>query len=138
MRQKTWGVKHNSDFTLCKFSSLYSIFFLVLLISFFFLVFLGPHPWHMEVPRLGVESELQLPAYTTATEMPDLSCVCDLHHSSWQHRIFNPLSNARDRTCILWILIGFVNHLATKGTPVMLNFTLGFPNLSQKEKNPCF
>ena len=25
---------------------------------FFFLVFLGPHPWHMEVPRLGVESEL--------------------------------------------------------------------------------
>ena len=25
---------------------------------FFFLVFLGPHPQHMEVPRLGVESEL--------------------------------------------------------------------------------
>ena len=25
---------------------------------FFFLVFLGPHPWHMEVPGLGVESEL--------------------------------------------------------------------------------
>ena len=23
--------------------------------------------WHAEVPRLGVESELQLPAYTTAT-----------------------------------------------------------------------
>ena len=29
--------------------------------------FLGPHPLHMEAPRLGVESELQLPAYTTAT-----------------------------------------------------------------------
>ena len=29
---------------------------------FFFLVFLGPHLRHMEVPRLGVESELQLPA----------------------------------------------------------------------------
>ena len=27
----------------------------------------------MEVPRLGVESELQLPAYTTTTAMPDLS-----------------------------------------------------------------
>ena len=24
----------------------------------FIFVFLGPHPWHMEVPRLGVESEL--------------------------------------------------------------------------------
>ena len=29
--------------------------------------FLGPHVWHVEVPRLGVEWELQLPAYTTAT-----------------------------------------------------------------------
>ena len=34
---------------------------------FFFLVFLGPHLQHMEVPRLGVEVELQLPAYATAT-----------------------------------------------------------------------
>ena len=25
---------------------------------FFFFVFLGPHWWHMEVPRLGVQSEL--------------------------------------------------------------------------------
>ena len=25
---------------------------------FFFCVLLGPHPWHMEVPRLGVELEL--------------------------------------------------------------------------------
>ena len=24
----------------------------------FFLVFIGLHPWHIEVPRLGVESEL--------------------------------------------------------------------------------
>ena len=31
-----------------------------------------------------VELELQLPAYTTATETPDPSCVCDLHHSSRQ------------------------------------------------------
>ena len=29
------------------------------------------HLWHMEVPRLGVESELQLPAYTTATATRD-------------------------------------------------------------------
>uniref|UniRef100_A0A8D1M8R1 Cystathionine beta-synthase n=1 Tax=Sus scrofa TaxID=9823 RepID=A0A8D1M8R1_PIG len=36
----------------------------------------------MEVPRVGVESELQLPAYTTATATSDPSRVCDLHHSS--------------------------------------------------------
>ena len=27
--------------------------------------------------------------------------ICDLHHSSWQYRMFNPLSEARDRTFIL-------------------------------------
>ena len=53
----------------------------------------------MEVPRLGVEPELQLPATATAT--PDPSHVCDPHHSSWQHSIFNPLIEARDRTCVL-------------------------------------
>ena len=62
--------------------------------------FLGPHLQHMEVPRPGAESELQLPASTTATATatPDLSSVCDLHHSSRPHRILNPLREARDRT----------------------------------------
>ena len=32
----------------------------------------------MEVPRLGVEWKLQLPAYTTVTAMPDLSHIFDL------------------------------------------------------------
>ena len=58
--------------------------------------FLGLQVRHMEVPRLGVEMELQLPAYTTAIAMQDLSLVCDLYHSSWQHRILNPLSEVRD------------------------------------------
>ena len=38
----------------------------------------------MEIPRLGVKSELQLPAYTTATAALDPSCICSLQHSSWQ------------------------------------------------------
>ena len=59
----------------------------------------GLHPWHMEVSRLGAESELQLPAYTTATVKPDLSHIFDLHHSSWQHQILNTLNGARDWSC---------------------------------------
>ena len=55
----------------------------------------------MEVPRLGVKSELQLLAYTAARAIPNLSCVCDLHYSSQQRLILNPLSEARDQTCIL-------------------------------------
>ena len=67
--------------------------------DFFF--FLGPHLQYMEVPRLGVKSELQLPAYATATVTPHPSCICDLHHSSQQFGILNSLSEARDQTCIL-------------------------------------
>ena len=33
----------------------------------------------MEVSRLGVESELQLPAYTTAIAILDLRHICDLY-----------------------------------------------------------
>ena len=65
---------------------------------FFFLFFLGLHLRHMEVPRLGIKSELQLLVYATATAMRDLSHVCNLHHSSWQYQILNPLSKARDQT----------------------------------------
>ena len=45
--------------------------------------FLGTRTWHMEVPRLGVEWELQLLAYAPATAMPDPSLIFDLHHSLW-------------------------------------------------------
>ena len=76
---------------------------------FLFYCFLGLHQWHMEVPRLGVGSELQLPAYTTATAMQDLSCIFDLHHSSQQHQILNPMSKARGRTCNLMVLVRFVS-----------------------------
>ena len=33
-----------------------------------------------------------------ATATRDLSCICNLHHSSRQCRILNPLSKARDQT----------------------------------------
>ena len=75
---------------------------------FFFFFFLGPHMQHMKVPRLGVKLELQLLAYTIATAMQDLRCICDLHYSSWQCQILNPLSEARDQIHIFMILVGFV------------------------------
>ena len=67
-------------------------------LCFFFVVvvYLELHPQHMKVPRLGVELAPQLPAYTTTTATWDLNRVCDLHHSSRQRRILNPLSEARD------------------------------------------
>ena len=85
--------------------------------SFLSFIFpLGPHPWHVEVPRLRVEWELQLPAYTTATATWDLSCICNQHHSLWQHQILNPLSKARDRACTLMDTSWVCYCRATTGT----------------------
>ena len=78
------------------------------LIPFFFFFgllffFLGPHPQHMEVTRPGVQSELLLAAYARSTATPDPGHACNLHNSSQQRWILNPLSKARDRTCNLMV-----------------------------------
>ena len=62
---------------------------------------------------------MQLPAYPTATIMQDQSRVCDLHHSSWQRWIFNPLSQARDRTKDPRVPSQICFCCATMGTPVL-------------------
>ena len=81
------------------------------------MLFLGMHLQHMEIPRLGVESELQLPAYSIATATQDLNCICNLHHSWLQHRIFKPLNKARDWTQTLMDTSQVHYHWAMMGTP---------------------
>jgi len=123
---QTW-VNLGSFFLLClrlilfpsSFSFLPPHLPLPFLFVFFLFYFLGLRLGHMEVPRLGVQWELQLPAYTTATATAtsDLRCVCDLHHSSWQRQILNPLSEARDRTRNLMVPSRICFRCATTGTP---------------------
>ena len=72
-----------------------------LFFCFVLFCFLGLHLWHTEVPWLGVESELQLPAYSTATVTRDPSCSCDLHGSSRKPWILSSLSRTRDQTLVL-------------------------------------
>ena len=86
--------------------------------KFLFFFWGGAHLQHMEVPRLGVESELQLPAYTTATATQDLSRVCDLYYSSQQRQILNPLSQARDQTPSLMVPSWICFPCASTGTPM--------------------
>ena len=71
--------------------------------------FLGPYSWHMKVPRLGVEFELQLPAQATVTATQDLSHNCGLHHSSRRGQGSNSVlvDNSRLHFCC-----------ATTGTPL--------------------
>ena len=100
-------------------------------------VCLGLHPWHMEVPRLGAESKLQLLTYTTAIATPDPSWVCKLHHSSRQCWILNPLSQARD-----WPTEPGqgLNHWATVGIPdylLLISFSssgVAVPNIAWRQR----
>ena len=89
---------------------------------FFFFLFVGPYLRHMEVPKPEVKSVLQLPAYTTATATQDPSLVYYLHHSLQQRQIPDPLSEARDQTCILMDISQVHYHWATIGTPQCQGF----------------
>lgn len=64
-----------------------------------FFFFLGQHSWHMEVPRLRIESELQL----------------------WEQQCFNPLPQAWDQTWASTVTpaaaVSFLTHGTTVGTP---------------------
>ena len=78
----------------------------------------------MKGPRLGSNQSWGCPAYTTASATQDLSCLCGLHHSSWQRRIFNPLSEARDQTHILMYTSWILNPLSHKGNSLLHFYTL--------------
>ena len=77
-----------------------------LLQIFFF--FLGLHLWHMEVPKLGVELELQL----LATPQPQ------------QRQILKPLNKAKGSSSL--ILVGFVSTVSQKELPVISTLIFKF------------
>ena len=55
----------------------------------------------MEIPRLGVKSELHLPDYAPSHSNVEPELICGLHCSSQQRQIFNPPSEARDQICVV-------------------------------------
>ena len=57
---------------------------------------------------LGVQSELQPLADTKVTAMQELSCICHLHHSPWQHQILNPLVRPGIEPKSSWLLVRFI------------------------------
>ena len=71
------------------------------ILFYFIFVFLGPHLWHMEVSGLGLESELQLLAYTTLQPIPQLGNAGSLTH--WASPGIKPACS--------WILVWFVHNL---------------------------
>ena len=91
--------------------------------------FLGPHLWHMKVPRSGVKSELHLTC-ATATATPDLRHICDLCCSSRQHQILNHWGKPGMEPESSWILVRFVTPWATMGTPRVFSIALKNENIT--------
>ena len=98
----------------------------------FFFFFLGPHLWHMEVPRPGMKSELQLPAYTTLWIRAASVTYVTAQDNVW---ILNPLSKARKRTHILTDASRIRFQEATMGTPATQIFNWK-PRMSSLLKGP--
>ena len=90
-------------------------YYIVFLFKFYY--FLQPCLWHIEVPGLGIKSELQLLSYATATAILDLSCICNLCCGLRQRWILNPLREAGIKHTSSQILIGFLTYWATR-TPL--------------------
>ena len=67
------------------------------------------------IETTGMETELQLQTYTTATGTLALSYTCDLCCSLWQCWILDPQSEARDWTCILMDTSQTLNLLSHNG-----------------------
>ena len=72
-----------------------------LFIYVFIYLFLGPQPWHMEVPRPVVQLELQLLAYFTATAMLDSKPHLQPTPQLTATQDPNTLSRTRDQIRIL-------------------------------------
>ena len=118
--------------TYCKYVQ-FSVPLLYLNKAFFYFCFLGLHPQHMKVPRLGIKTELQLPAYPTTTATRDQSHICNLHHSSSRSHIPNLLSKARIEPASSWILFGFISTLPQAELQIKLFCKIN--SFNNKKKN---
>ena len=91
---------------------------------FFFCLFFVLHLQHMEVPGLGVESELQLPAYATATAMQDSSYIYNLRHTLWQCQILTHWVRPEIKPISLCILCQVLNPLSHNGNSLFFFFKI--------------
>ena len=95
----------------------YILGFFVCLFVCLFLLFRVTHIW--KFPDLGSNQSC---SSATVTATLDLSCIYDLHHSSQQCWIPEPLSEARDQTCILRDTSWIHFPCATTAIPVLFYF----------------
>ena len=91
---------------------------------------LGLYPWHVEVPRLEVKLELHPLSHSNSGSEPRLQPYTTAH---WQRWILNPLSEARNQTCVLmdaslirfrWAMLGTPETAFWCALPELTSYTV--------------
>ena len=124
--------KHEGPTNVIIFSWLWILSISIPTFFFFNYCILGPHLWYMEVPRLGVKLELQLPVYTTATATQDPSHVCSWHHTahgnarSWTHWMRPGIKSTTSQ-----FLVGFHSTVPWQKLQQWYSWTLIIPSRRQ-------
>ena len=96
--------------------------------NFFFFFFSGLHLRHMEIPKLGLNWN-----YSCQPMPQPQQLGIQAAHDSWQRWILNPLSEARDRTCIFMDTSGFIT---TEPQQELLRELLRKPHLLSTNCSP--
>ena len=87
-----------------------------------------------QVPRPGGKLELQVPAYTTATAMLNLSSICDLCHSFRQRWILNTPGEPRIEPASSKTPCWVPNPLSHNGNSNILNLLKKLPDEGGPER----
>ena len=128
--------KASKSYNKCQSQHMENPIMKTILYNFFFFWSLWAYLWHMEVLKLGFKLELQLPAYTTVTALPDSSPVCDLHHSN--SRSLTHWARPRIETTSPWMLVGFVTAESQWKLHILYNINniVGVPVMVQWLRSP--
>ena len=92
--------------------------FIYLFLIFFLILFLGPNLWHMEVPRLGLEPELQLLASTTPQPQQGQIQAASATYISAYGKAGSLIGKFKNQTHIFTDIGRIYFHFATMGTPL--------------------
>ena len=91
-----------TGFSFCVCRNTHNIKFTRIFFFFFFVFFLAaPAAYGSYQARGLIGAAAPSLCHSQGIATPDLRLVWELHHSPWQRRILNPLSETREQTCIL-------------------------------------
>ena len=113
-----------------------SISILYIYIYLFIYLFLGPHLQHMEVPRLGVQLELQLPAYPKPQQGWNWVRSAIYNTAHCNARSLTHWAGPGVELESSWILVGWVSAEPRRELPQLYNTKFRWKNIIKGDTYP--